>query len=407
VRPGEIRVNALSRRFRVYPRGTRTLKSIVLLRGRRRPTDVWALRDVSFSVEPGSALGLIGRNGSGKSTLLRIIAAIIKPSSGRVDAGGRIGTLLELGAGFHPDFTGRENVFLNGSILGLKRSYIREQLDEIVAFAELEDFIDVPVRTYSSGMYMRLGFAVASHLNADVLLLDEVFAVGDGAFQRKCLERIFAFKHNGGTIVFVSHDAAAVEQLCERAILLREGRVAFDGPTHEALTRYHSLLSDERDPEERAVGLSEWGSGEARIAEARLYGTGGDEREQFVSGEALSLRLKLVATVQVPPPRLSYELRDDGDRLLAGGGLEVDELGWPDASGELFMHFDVDALPLANGRFHFSLALADSENGHLYHRLERAAPFVVDSAEGERGAVSLDGRWSAGEVAAAAELRGS
>jgi ABC-type polysaccharide/polyol phosphate transport system ATPase subunit len=407
VRPGEIRVDALSRRFRVYPRGTRTLKSIVLLRGRRRPTDVWALRDVSFSVEPGSALGLVGRNGSGKSTLLRIIAAIIKPTSGRVDAGGRIGTLLELGAGFHPDFTGRENVFLNGSILGLKRSYIREQLDEIVAFAELEDFIDVPVRTYSSGMYMRLGFAVASHLNADVLLLDEVFAVGDGAFQRKCLERIFAFKRNGGTIVFVSHDAAAVEQLCERAILLREGRVAFDGPTHEALTRYHSLLSDERDPEERAVGLSEWGSGEARIAEARLYGTGGDEREEFVSGEALSLGLKLVATVPVPPPRLAYELRDDADRLLAGGGLDVDELGWPDASGKLFVHFDVDALPLATGRFHFSLALADPENGHLYHRLERAAPFGVDSGEGERGAVSLDGRWSAGEVAAAAELRGS
>jgi ABC-type polysaccharide/polyol phosphate transport system ATPase subunit len=407
VRNGEIWVETLSRRFRVYPRGTRTLKSIVLLRGRRRATDVWALRDVSFTVEPGSALGLVGRNGSGKSTLLRIIAAIIKPTSGRVDVGGRIGTLLELGAGFHPDFTGRENVFLNGSILGLKRSYIREQLDEIVAFAELEDFIDVPVRTYSSGMYMRLGFAVAAHLNADVLLLDEVFAVGDGGFQRKCLEKIFDFKRNGGTIVFVSHDAAAVEQLCERTILLREGRVTFDGPTHEALTRYHSLLSDERDPAERAVGLSEWGSGEARIAEARLCGPGGGERERFLSGDALSLRLRLAATVAVPPPRLSYELRDETDRLLAGGGLDVDEVGWPHGSGELLVRFDVDALPLANGRFHFSLALAGPDSGHLYHRLERVAPFVVDSAGGERGAVSLDGRWSAGELVAPAELRRS
>ena len=407
MRNGEISVENVSRRFRVHPRGTRSLKSIVLLRDRGRAEDVWALRDVSFSVEPGSALGLVGRNGSGKSTLLRIIAAIIKPTSGRVDVDGRIGTLLELGAGFHPDFTGRENVFLNGSILGLKRSYIRERFDEIVGFAELEDFIDVPVRTYSSGMYMRLGFAVASHVDADVLLLDEVFAVGDGAFQRKCLDRIFDFKRNGGTIVFVSHDAAAVEQLCERTILLREGRVAFDGSTHDALTEYHRLLADERDPAELAAGLSEWGSGEARIADVRVCGTGGAERERFRSGDAFSLAIRLVAAAAVPAPRLSYELRDEADRLLAGGGLDVDEVGWPDGAGELPLRFDLDALPLANGRFHFSLALAGPESGHLYHRLERVAPFVVGSDAGERGAVSLAGRWSAGEVAAAAELRGA
>jgi ABC-type polysaccharide/polyol phosphate transport system ATPase subunit len=404
---GEIAVDNLSRRFRVHPRGTRSLKSIVLLRDRERAADVWALRDVSFAVEPGTALGLVGRNGSGKSTLLRIIAAIIKPTSGRVDVGGRIGTLLELGAGFHPDFTGRENVFLNGSILGLKRTYIKERFDEIVAFAELDDFIDVPVRTYSSGMYMRLGFAVASHLNADVLLLDEVFAVGDAAFQRKCLDRIFDFKRNGGTIVFVSHDASAVEQLCERTILLREGRVSFDGATHDALTEYHSLLADERDPAELAAGLSEWGSGEARIADVRVRGAGGEESDQFLSGDAFSLAIRLVTTSSVPPPRLSYELRDESDRLLAGGGLDVDDVGWPDGPGELSLRFDLDALPLANGRFHFSLALAGPDTGHLYHRLERVAPFVVGSAAGERGAVSLEGRWSAGEVGAAAELRGS
>ncbi|MFL6014237.1 MAG: ABC transporter ATP-binding protein, partial [Gaiellaceae bacterium] len=186
VRQGEIRVDGMSRRFRVRVRGTNTLKSLALLRSQSRPADVWALRDVSFDVEPGSGLALIGRNGSGKSTLLRVVAGIIKPTAGRVDVGGRIGTLLELGAGFHPDFTGRENVYLNGSILGLKRAYIRERFDEIVAFAELDDFIDAPVRTYSSGMYMRLGFSIAAHLDADVLLLDEVFAVGDEAFQRKC-----------------------------------------------------------------------------------------------------------------------------------------------------------------------------------------------------------------------------
>ena len=407
MRNGEIRVDALSRRFRVYARGTRSLKSIALLRDRGRAKEVLALRDVTFVVEPGSALGLIGRNGSGKSTLLRIIAAIIKPTSGHVDVGGRIGTLLELGAGFHPDFTGRENVFLNGSILGLKRAYIRERFDEIVAFAELEDFIDVPVRTYSSGMYMRLGFAVASHLNADVLLLDEVFAVGDGAFQRKCLDRILEFKRNGGTIVFVSHDAQAVERLCERAILLSDGRVAFDGSTHDALAAYHGLLADERDPAERAAGLSEWGSGEARIAEVRLCSSGGDEREQFVSGEPFSLRLKLLATAAVSPPQLSYELRDEADRLLAGGALDTADVGWPDGSGEVSVRFDVDALPLAEGRFHFALGLVGPGSGHLYHRLERVAPFAVHPEGGERGAVLLDGRWSGGEVAAAAELKGS
>jgi ABC-type polysaccharide/polyol phosphate transport system ATPase subunit len=407
VRRGEILVEDVSRRFRVYPRDARSLKSLLLSRGRGRGTDVWALRDVSFAVEPGSAVGLVGRNGSGKSTLLRILSAIIKPTSGHAEVGGRIGTLLELGAGFHPDFSGRENVYLNGSILGLKRAYIREQLDEIVAFAGLEEFIDLPVRTYSSGMYMRLGFAIASHLAADVLLLDEVFAVGDEAFQRKCFNKIFDFKRDGGTIVFVSHDAAAVERLCERAILLHEGSVAFDGTTHDALTAYHRLLADERDPAERVAGLSEWGSGEVRIAEVRLCGPDGEDRAQFLSGEAMSLRLRLAADGAVPPPRLSYELRDDAGRLLAGGGVDTSELGWPEGAGEVAARFDVDSLPLADGRFQLALGLAGAENGHLYHRLAQAATFVVYPAGGERGAVLLEGRWSGGEVAAAAELRGS
>jgi ABC-type polysaccharide/polyol phosphate transport system ATPase subunit len=404
--PGEIRVDGLSRRFRVRARGTNTLKSVTLLRSRSRPVDVWALRDVSFAVDPGSALALVGRNGSGKSTLLRIVAGIIKPTQGRLEVGGRIGTLLELGAGFHPDFTGRENVFLNGSILGLKRTYIRERFDEIVAFAELEDFIDVPVRTYSSGMFMRLGFAVASHLNADVLLLDEVFAVGDGAFQRKCLDRILEFKRNGGTIVFVSHDASAVERLCERAVLLREGRVAFDGPTPDALTAYHRLLADERDPAERAGGLTEWGSGEARIVDPRVCDLSGAEREHFDAGEPFSLRLTLAASRALPPPRLSYELRDEGDRLLAGGNLETADVGWPDGVGELAVRFDVASLPLAHGRFHFVLALASGES-HVYHRLEHVAPFAVYPGGGERGAVLLDGTWSGGEITAAAEVKTS
>ncbi len=306
MRLGEILVERVSRRFRVHAKETRTLKELVVTRGRTGARDVWALRDVSFEVEPGHAVGLVGRNGSGKTTLLRLLSQIIRPTSGRVEVGGRVGSLLELGAGFHPDFTGRENVYLNGSIHGLKRAQIRQQFDEIVAFAGLERFIDLPVRTYSSGMAMRLGFAVAAHMEADVILLDEVFAVGDEEFQRKCFGKIFEFKRRGGTIVFVSHDAAAVERLCDRAILLRAGSVEFDGPTHEAIVAYRRQLADERDPAERGAGLREWGSGEARIASIELLGPGGEERRQFLAGEPLGLRLRLEAERALPPPCFDF-----------------------------------------------------------------------------------------------------
>ena len=246
-----------------------------------------ALRDVSLAVEPGDAVGLVGRNGSGKTTLLRSISGIIKPTSGRVEVGGRVASLLELGAGFHQDFTGRENVYLNGSIHGLSRARVREVMDEIVAFAELEQFIDLPVRTYSSGMYMRLGFSVAAHIQSDVLLLDEVFAVGDEQFQRKCFGKIAEFKNRGGTILFVSHDAQAVERLCDRAVLLRQGEVAFDGPTREAIAEYRRLLAADANPEELEAGLREWGSGEARIVSAELLDADGDARSQFAAGEPL------------------------------------------------------------------------------------------------------------------------
>src|SRR5258706_7708856 len=278
MKPGQIVVDRVSRRFRVSGSAGRTLKDIFVARGRVPVTEVWALRNVSLHAEPGEALGLVGRNGSGKTTLLRIVSGIIKPSSGDVAVGGRIGSLLELGAGFHPDFTGRENVYLNGSIHGLTRARVREVMDEIVAFAELEKFIDLPVRTYSSGMFMRLGFSVAAHIQSDVLLLDEVFAVGDESFQRKCFGKIAEFKNRGGTILFVSHDAQAVERLCDRAGLLRQGEVAFDGETREAIAAYRRLLSADANPEELGAGLREWGTGEAQIVSAALVDDDGDER---------------------------------------------------------------------------------------------------------------------------------
>ena len=404
MRPGEIRVERASRRFRVYPKQTRTLKDVFVARGRARGTDVVALADVSLAVEPGEAVGLIGRNGSGKTTLLRLVAGIIKPTGGTVAVGGRVGSLLELGAGFHPEFTGRENVFLNGSIHGLRRAAIRERFDEIVAFSELGEFVDLPVRTYSSGMHMRLGFAVAAHLDADVLLLDEVFAVGDEEFQRKCFGKIFEFKQRGGTIVFVSHDASAVERLCERAVLLRQGKVEYDGPTGEALARYHAQLAAERDPEERSAGLREWGSGEARIVSARLEGPEGEERRQFLAGEPLSLSLRVVAAESLPAPRLSYELRDEAGLLFAGGTQDLAELGWQPEPGERVLRFDVDRLPLADGRFHLRFGLADAAGERLLHWLDEAVSFVVYAGDEGRGPLRLEGRWTMEDLHAAAEI---
>ena len=390
---GEITVEGVSRRFRIHTRDTRTLKDLFVERGRVEATDVWALRDVSLGVDRGEAIGLIGRNGSGKTTLLRLVAGIIKPTSGQVRTEGRIGSLLELGAGFHPDFTGRENVFLNGAIQGLRRADIRERFDEIVGFAELEHAIDRPVRTYSSGMTMRLGFAIAAFLEADILLLDEVFAVGDEAFQRKCFARIFAFKQSGGTIVFVSHDAAAVERLCERSVLLDGGRVAFDGATREAVARYRRALADEVDPAERDAGLREWGSGEATIASAAVVGREGSERIQFLSGEPFSLRVAVAATDGIPPPRLQLELRDDAGILVAGEAIDLRQLGWASGNGERAVRFEIGALPLADGRFHLRLGLTDESGEHLYHQLDRALVFVVYPGGEERGLVRFAGSW--------------
>jgi ABC-type polysaccharide/polyol phosphate transport system ATPase subunit len=395
VKPGAVVVADVSRRFVIRARETQTLKELFVARGRTGRQDVWALRGVSLAIDPGEAVGLVGRNGSGKSTLLRIVAGIIKPTTGRIAAGGRIGSLLELGAGFHPDFTGRENVFLNGSIQGLRRVQIRERFDEIVAFAELEHAIDRPVRTYSSGMYMRLGFAIAAFLDADLLLLDEVFAVGDEAFQRKCFGRIFEFKQRGGTIVFVSHDAAAVERLCERAVLLQEGRVAFDGPAHEAIVRYRRQLAGDADPAERAAGLREWGSGEVTVAAARLLGADGEQRAQFLAGEPLTLDVELRSEARVAAPRLQLEVRDDAGLLVASEEVDTATLGWNGGAGSLRVRLDVSDPPLQFGRFHLRLGVMDATGERLLHWLDDAAGFLIYPDDEGRGLVRLEGKWTA------------
>ncbi len=395
VRPGAIVAEGVSRRFRVHPERSASLKEAIVRRGGAKARDIWALRDVSLEIEPGESVGLIGRNGSGKTTLLRLAAGIFAPTTGRIEVGGTVGALLALGAGFHPDFTGRDNVYLSGSILGLPKGYIRERIDEIISFAELEEFIDLPVRTYSSGMHVRLGFAVATHLRTDVLLLDEVFAVGDEAFQRKCVSKIFELKAHGGTIIFVSHNAASVEQLCERAILLKGGRVDYDGAVDEAIAQYHRLLAVEEEPEERSAGLREWGSGEIRILAVRLEDGDGNPREQFLGGEALVLRLELDAGRSLSAPWLGVELRDDSGALLGACVQDTAQLGWVERAGSWGATYTVSPLPLADGRFTLGVSLADSPGGRLYHRIEGAAAFLVyPDRETDRGRMRLDGHWS-------------
>jgi lipopolysaccharide transport system ATP-binding protein len=204
---------------------------------------LWALRNVSFEVKPGEVVGLVGRNGAGKSTLLKILSRVIKPSTGEVDVYGRVGSLLEIGTGFHPDLTGRENIYLNGAIIGMRREEIKRKFDEIVAFAEVERFLDTPVRYYSSGMYLRLAFAVAGHFEPEILMLDEVLAVGDAAFQRKCLDKMKQISSEGRTVFFVSHNLSSIQELCTRALLVEAGQLIEDGSTYDVSVKYLDMVA--------------------------------------------------------------------------------------------------------------------------------------------------------------------
>ncbi|MBI2852133.1 MAG: ABC transporter ATP-binding protein [Chloroflexi bacterium] len=253
-----IRVNNLSKRYRIgaVQRGYKTFREAIVegitapvrnfgrlrrltrFKNGEEPDTIWALKDVSFEVNEGEVLGIIGKNGAGKSTLLKILARITEPTSGSVEIYGRVSSLLEVGTGFHPELTGRENIFLNGAILGMSKKEIERKFDEIVAFSEIEKFIDTPVKRYSSGMYVRLAFAVAAHLEPEILLVDEVLAVGDAAFQKKCLGKMEEVAHGGRTVLFVSHNMAAVQTLCSRSVLLENGCLVAEGPSHAVVQQY-------------------------------------------------------------------------------------------------------------------------------------------------------------------------
>lgn len=296
--PFAIRTEGVAKHYRLgsSPGVNRTLRDVIVdsvsrLRRPADPTvDLWALDDVSFEVKPGEVVGIIGRNGAGKSTLLKILARITEPTRGRVEIYGRVGSLLEVGTGFHPELSGRENVYLNGSILGMSRREIENKFDEIVAFAELERFIDTPVKRYSSGMYVRLAFAVAAHLEPEILLVDEVLAVGDAAFQKKCLGKMSDVAKHGRTVLFVSHNTAAMLNLCERGILIDRGRVVADAPIEPVIQQYLKGLRT-ATPWDLSNFEDRQGRGRVRFTRVRFEDEAGNPVEQGVSGKPLVIAL--------------------------------------------------------------------------------------------------------------------
>ena len=313
--------------------------------------------------------------------------------------GGSVGSLLELGAGFHPDFTGRENIFLSGSIYGLKRREIDERLDEIVAFSELERFIDFPVRTYSSGMLMRLGFSIAVHVEADMLLLDEVFAVGDEAFQRKCVDKILEFTRQGGTLCFVSHAASAVERLCERAVLLGQGRGRVRRRRRRGAEPLpQRCLRSRRCPRRSASGFAN--GGPARCGSSGVASTGADgvARDRFVSGEPVVDPDCCSSASGRAAAGLSLELRDMGGALLGASQPDLGELGWDGAPGERELRFAVEHLPLAEGSSSSSVTLTTRRDRGATTGSTRRRSSSVEPSDGARGAAALRGRVVAGRT---------
>jgi ABC-type polysaccharide/polyol phosphate transport system ATPase subunit len=369
----------------------RSLKATLLRHEKVARRELWALRDLDLEIAPGESFGVVGQNGSGKSTLLKLIAGIFAPSTGTLEVGGRVGSLIEVGAGFHHEFTGVENVYLNGAIHGLSRSYITEHLDEIIGFAELEAFAHQPVKTYSSGMYMRLGFSIAMHAQPDILLLDEILAVGDEPFQQKCFGKIWDFRRAGGTIVFVSHSAAAVERLCNRAILLEKGRVVEEGAADEVLRAYHRRLAsvpaiapaEQRDSRGEATGP-------CRVHEVRAVAGDGAIRDRFTEGEPVALEVWLYSQTGLRGARVTIGMREASGYGLGSQTTEVDLR--PERLEPVRLH--LPGLPMREGRFFVDVSVASHDGDAELALAERALELTVFSHDSSgEGMLRLGGSW--------------
>jgi len=391
---GGIRLRGVSRTYDLRLEHNATLKETIMRGRRTRSRKVHALRDIDLDITPGTALGVVGSNGAGKSTLLTVIAGILPPDAGTVETKGRVVSLLELGAGFHPDFTGRENVILNASIHGMRRREIEARMGEIIEFSEMDQFIDAPVRTYSSGMYTRLGFAVASCLDPDILLLDEILAVGDAAFQQKCIARIAEFQREKTTIVFVSHSGMAVKRICDRAIWLQGGRIDADDKPSVIIDRYEQGLEKEDD---LFGAFDEGGDDGARILDVKVFGTEGPQ-ERFMSGEMFRVEVEY-ETVEPVAPVVSVVITTTEGGLIGGTDNRL-AMATDTTPGRHRATFTLDSLPLLEGRFRVSAQLDPPGGGRSYHRRSRGPEFAVFAQTRGYGPVTLAGTWNTVALAA-------
>jgi lipopolysaccharide transport system ATP-binding protein len=349
--------------------------------GEPRSEFIWALKDISFEIRRGEVVGVIGRNGAGKSTLLKILSQITEPTVGEARIRGRVGSLLEVGTGFHPELTGRENIYLNGAILGMKKGEIEAKFDEIVSFAEIEKFLDTPVKHYSSGMYMRLAFSVAAHLEPEILLVDEVLAVGDVAFQNKCLGRMEKVAKEGRTVLFVSHNMAAIQNLCRKCILLDAGAISMNGESNETIERYLAKVQGREVPELSSRTDRE-GNGIIRFLSILFLGRNDRVASTFLSGESCEIKLsykiekRLSVTASIVVAVGVYDIC--GDCLFLCSNELTNEItrGWP-LSGEVSCR--IDQLPLTSGNYKINIFAA--VNGEIADWVRDAAAFEVQNAD--------------------------
>lgn len=320
--------------------------------------DFWALKDVSFDVQPGEVVGIIGRNGAGKSTLLKILSRITEPTSGRVRLRGRLASLLEVGTGFHPELTGRENIYLNGAVLGMTRSEIKRKFDEIVAFAEVEQFLDTPVKRYSSGMYVRLAFAVAAHLEPEILVVDEVLAVGDAEFQKKCLGKMKDVAEGGRTVLFVSHNLSMVETLCTRGIIFQDGRSIFDGSIESALAHYSETMESGGGLDRKKLQRHLTRSGQITIHEIDVRPIDGGRPWTVPSGGSVQITLRCNVKRRVKRTAVRISLKTlRGVEVLRLSTMPISGIPIDQIEGDFIATLTIDNLPLTGGRYLLSVAI--------------------------------------------------
>ncbi len=395
-----IKVENVSKAFRMkkrYRQAT-TMKSALLnlLKWQRiiqAEKEFWALQEVSFDVPRGTTLGIIGSNGSGKSTLLKLMAGIHRPTSGGLKTNGRISALIELGAGFHPEFTGQENIFINGIILGLSRKQIYQKLDDIIRFSELEEFIDNPVKTYSSGMYMRLAFAIAVAVDPDILLIDEILAVGDASFQRKCQNRLNAFKADGKTIVLVTHDLGALERHCDRVLWLDHGKLQAYGDVQSVVRMYlehvaqqqrENLLEEHDGDESSGTGQQKssrkrrWGSQEVEINSVDLFNGSKTPCYLYKTGDKMTIEIVYKAYHPIYDPVFGIGIFRDDETYCYGTNTHLEKIDIPKIEGEGKAKFRIDHLNLTEGKYFLDIAV-HAKDGTPYDYHTRSYSFEVMS----------------------------